>query len=358
MFLHGLVTLVTVFVIVWTLLPLLRSDAWWVRVFEFPRVQITFISATVLVLHAAVVGWRDPADRVLLGGLALCICFQLVRIVRYTPLHPLQMRTAVQPAEQDVLGLMVANVLTPNRNAEALLRLVRERRPDLLLTVETDQWWQDRLDTLEGDYPYTVKQPLDNLYGMHLYSRLPLVNPELHYLVEAGVPSIHTGVRLRSGRLVQLHCVHPAPPSPSENATSAERDAELLLVATSLDKPARAVVVMGDLNDVAWSATTRMFQRISGLLDPRVGRGTFNTFHARFPFLRWPLDHVFCSPDFTLVSLKRLPGIGSDHFPIEAVLCLAPEAVVAHEKLQADQQARRIAEQKIDKVDGDTNALR
>ncbi len=54
--------------------------------------------------------------------------------------------------------------------------------------------------------------------------------------------------------------------------------------------------------------------------DPRVGRHYVNTFHADYPLLRWSLDHVFHSTDFALVDMQRLPHMGSDHFPVYAVL--------------------------------------
>ncbi|WP_418317092.1 endonuclease/exonuclease/phosphatase family protein [Piscinibacter sakaiensis] len=357
MILRWLAPLCAGLVIIWTLLPLLRSDAWYVRIFEFPRVQIAIIGAVTLFCYLAFLGLRGPLDWLLVAGLAASMVFQLIRIAPYTPLYQKQVHTAGGPADDETLHLMVSNVLTTNRNADALLKLVRERKPDLLLTVETDRWWEERLDTLAADYPFSVKHPLDNLYGMHLYSRLELIDPELHFLVEDDKPSIQTQVRLRSGRVIDLHCLHPAPPSPTENPTSAERDGELLVVAESIDKPARSVIVMGDLNDVAWSETTRHFQNISGLLDPRIGRGTFNTFNARYPFARWPLDHVFCSPDFKLVEIARLPDIGSDHFPIAAVLHLDPAAVREHEKLKPDAEDREVAEEKIEKVDADREAL-
>ena len=88
-----------------------------------------------------------------------------------------------------------------------------------------------------------------------------------------------------------------------------------------LDAPA---IVTGDLNDVAWSPTTRDFRKISGMSDPRRGRGFFNTFHADYPPLRWPLDHVFHSSHFELVHIKRMPSIGSDHFPLLTTLRLKP----------------------------------
>ncbi|WP_407867160.1 endonuclease/exonuclease/phosphatase family protein [Phyllobacterium phragmitis] len=83
----------------------------------------------------------------------------------------------------------------------------------------------------------------------------------------------------------------------------------------------------GDLGDVAWSHTTRLFQRISGTLDPRRGRGMFRTFQARYPLFRWPLDHIFHHAPYTLVHLQRLRDIGSDHLPVLAELNHRPSAV-------------------------------
>jgi endonuclease/exonuclease/phosphatase (EEP) superfamily protein YafD len=123
-----------------------------------------------------------------------------------------------------------------------------------------------------------------------------------------------------------------------------------LIVAKAVAAARRPAIVIGDLNDVAWSATTRLFQKTSGMLDPRVGRGMFSTFHAKHAWLRWPLDHIFISPEFTVASLARLGYFGSDHFPMYARLCYNPPAAAVQQAPEADPADREIAEDKIEKA--------
>jgi endonuclease/exonuclease/phosphatase (EEP) superfamily protein YafD len=119
---------------------------------------------------------------------------------------------------------------------------------------------------------------------------------------------------------------------------STERDAELLMVGRIISQHDRPTIICGDLNDVAWSRTTKLFQKISGLLDPRIGRGLYNSFHAHYPLIRFPLDHVFHSNHFRLVELKRLPNVDSDHFPIYVSLSYETTAEIVQEKPEAERE--------------------
>ena len=311
-----------------TLLPLTRARAWWVRAWDFPRQQIMMAGLLPAIVLAA--GDRTPADLALLAGLALAMAWQVAMILPYTPLWRRQgKRTRSQPARS--VRLVVVNVLMTNRDADGLAASLTATDPDLVLALETDDWWVERLSAMLPAHPHRVLHPLDNTYGIALYSRLELLHPQLRFVLREGIPSIRTRVRLRSGEDVVLIGIHPEPPSPTEADSSLPRDAELVLIGREIAGEAKPVIVAGDLNDVAWSRTSRLFRRLSGLIDPRIGRGFYNSFHAHYPLLRWPLDHVFYSPDFLLHGLQRLPAFGSDHFPILIDLEYHPRAAAMQE---------------------------
>lgn len=330
------IAIATGILVIATLLPLWRNPHWLIRGWDFPRLQLAAIALVLLLIQIVSLDLTEPQTWMLVGITLVCLAWQLWWIVPYTMIWPNEVKTTANPNPDCKLSILASNVLTPNRNADALLKLVKQYVPDVLVTLESDTWWQQHLDSLEAEMPYSLKCPLDNLYGMHVYSRLPLEDTEISYLVEDDVPSMHAQITLRSGVQVRVHFLHPVPPGPEGHSESAPRDAELVVVAKSVKDSDQPVVVAGDLNDVAWSATTRLFRKISGLLDPRVGRGMFNTFHTHYPFMRWPLDHLFHSEHFTVTRIQRMPNIGSDHFPLFTELSYNPARGKDQEGLKPD----------------------
>ena len=336
------------------------SGKWWVRMWDFPRYQLAIFAAIALV-GFGYYWWplTSPIDHpfpwIFLGLLVGAIIYQLYRIYPYTPFAKVMSRRVEEITddreriEQNEVSILVSNVYMYNRDYDRLLSLVRDTCPAILLALETDGKWVEALDTIQDTHPYRVAVPLHNTYGMVLYSRLPLDDVHVRYIIEEGVPSIRTRVCLPSGEHFTFYAVHPIPPYPRFSKTSLKRDVELIQLAREIDEERKdePVIVAGDLNDVAWSDTTRMFLRLSKLLDPRCGRGLFNTFHTRIPPLRVPLDHIFHSRDFYLLSVQRMPSIGSDHFPMYIRLSLLKEAASQQKPLQIDQRTVDIAETKL-----------
>lgn len=329
-----------------TFLPLIRTGYWWIRMFDFPRVQLLVF---LIVIILALLFWMDESDlwsRGLAVLLAAAFILQAFRIFPYTPVASKQLHEALKDDPDLQLSVMAANVLQDNRTTKGFLDLVAEYDPDVLLVVENDEWWVEQLRSLEETYDYVVSHPLSNYYGMILYSKLPLKDAKVRYVVEDSIPSIKTQLQLRNGTWIDFYGVHPRPPQYKEDTFN--RDAELVLVGRETENSTRPVVLAGDLNDVAWSHTTTLFLKLSGLLDPRRGRGFYNTFHANIPLVRWPLDHVFVSPDFRLVNIERLPGYGSDHFPMYLKLSYEPEHEREDEKLEATPEDHEEAQEKVE----------
>lgn len=338
--------------VVFSLVPLIRNDNWIFRIFEYPRFQKLVIVVAVLIAFLFQFDLQNKHDVIFVTVLSLNVCYLVYQIFPYTPIARNQMKRIKKKVEKNGISLLICNVFQDNKEVSKLLTQIEKYNPDLILLLEVDRRWDAQLSVLHKNYPYRLLNPLENTYGMSLYSKLELKNESVNYLIEQNVPSIETLVKLRSGDYIKLFGLHPEPPVPTENPRSTERDAEILMVAKKVEKMNKPVIVAGDLNDVAWSYSTELFMKVSGLLDPRRGRGFFNTFHAKYPLLRWPLDHVFCSKHFCLIDLKRLPGVGSDHYPIFISLQLSMEraAEQSHNTMNKSQEDEQVARKKIQKV--------
>lgn len=308
-------------------LPLVETNAWWVRYADFPRLQ--FAVALIILLPAFIalrgrvgtVGWS-------LSALVLIAVFQHASMLYpYSPLPPHVAVNVASCSPGNAFTVMVANVKERNENADEFLRLVPEVDPDVLLIMETDLWWDQHLAPLAARYPERVQHIPEGHgdFGMHLLSKLKLLSPEFRFLFDAYSPTIYTNMELRSGETVQFLGLHPHPPMAPSMPTTL-RDGHILSAALEARSTEAPTIIAGDLNAVPWERVTRRAARIGGLLDPRIGRGYYPTFRTRSLLMSWPLDQILYQDGIGLLEFEMLRDFGSDHFPVVARLCHAPPA--------------------------------
>lgn len=324
----GLLTLVS-------LLPLLPSGQWWVRVWEFPRVQL----AVLLLVPLALVGihlWRTGrrVEHAILAGIAVAVAaWQVWNIAPFTTLWPTEVPLA-QETDARAFRMLTLNLDYESKQHEAMLQTIRQQDADLVLLLEVDEKWDKALRPLDQEYRDRIGVVRGEGLGIVLWSRFPLVDKQVRHLVSRRRPSIFATVQLPGDRPLRYVGLHPTPPAlkdriehndlTDERRDSRVRDAELVLVAREVRKdPDQRWLVTGDFNDVAWSRTTRLFKDLSDLKDPRVGRWLMNTYHAQKPLWRYPIDHVFVSDGLHLASMERVRAPGSDHFAVAATFTRA-----------------------------------
>lgn len=328
-----------------TVLPWVRSGWWVVRVCDFPRAQLAALSAIGVVAACAMLlmGMRNVpvvAAMVLFG---ICAAVQAVHVVQFLPIWPDAVASMKSNAGGERVRLLITNLDYENEQRDEVARWLERDDIDLLVLVEVDERWMRTLDGVRERYPYRLEAVRSEGLGIVLWSKFELSEARVEHLVADDRPSLHGMVHMRNGWSFAVNAVHPTPPGledeDGDREDSRERDAEMVLLAKRIAEDSQTDrLVVGDLNDAAWSHTTRMFLRISGMLDPRRGRGMFSTYPASKPYLRYPIDHVFVSDGFRVRELRRETAPGSDHMAMFVDLQLVEIRGVTPEPKESDHE--------------------
>lgn len=302
-------------VVITSLLPLTNSVIWWIRMWDFPRLHIAILALVVLIAALLfAVSFMLP----MIGLMFAVLLYQSIQIFPYTPFARNEVDLVATPSNEANVSMLSVNVLMENTRYDDLIRIIEREDPDILFLMETDEAWHDAVARVLDRYT-TVKTHLsDDHYGLIFATRLDPVNVDLLWPDQDDTPTVKAVLRGPDGTEFNFIGLHPRPPVPGN--TTAVRDQQIkdaALMTSSADRP---TVCMGDFNDVAWSWTTRRFKRYGNFLEPRVGRGMISSFHARYPFMRLPIDQFFLTGDVNLVSFNRLESFGSDHFPMAATV--------------------------------------
>ncbi|HTF80352.1 MAG TPA: hypothetical protein VL947_01460, partial [Cytophagales bacterium] len=80
----------SLFFIIITFIPLIKTGVWWIRIFDYPRMQIAFFVLGGIALSLVYLQWSHFPDILLLVGLLGAFVYQLILIIKYTPFYPIQ----------------------------------------------------------------------------------------------------------------------------------------------------------------------------------------------------------------------------------------------------------------------------
>lgn len=310
--------------IVGSVLPLHRSKHWFVRGQANFRAFYLVYDVLLMVALVSISGtlWAKSILFVmLLYGAVLC----WRSIAPYTPIGSVSIADVKGPGAESI-SILIHNVYQYNTKYANLIEMVQKENADVVLLLETSIDWDKPLSPLYSEYEYVVKEIREDTYGIVMMSKLPVLEGGINHLVSKNIPSAEMLIMI-VGIPVRILGIHPEPPIMTEVETSVPKEKEILYAARYLNMlPTDEYhILIGDLNDVAWSRVSTTIKEITGMGDPREGRGFYSTFPTYLP-IRIPLDHVFCSTDFTLAKFQRMPHIGSDHYPVSVTLALPDTA--------------------------------
>lgn len=310
------IIIISIISIIGTLLPESKSKHWLVRgQSNFRAVYLIVDIILLIILLTSTVGILFKIPLGIMLALSVYIC--LKSIAPYSPLFPKKVDDTIKFNNDQELSILVHNVYQFNDQYDNLAKMILDLDPDIILLLEINDDWERGLSQLNKSYKHAIKQVQENTYGIMLLSKIELNGAQVNNLVYKDIPSVEALFQ-KNGRAIRIIGLHPEPPIPGEVLTSVPKEKEMLSAADKINnindefEDNELTIVIGDLNDVAWSRIAQKFKKLTGLVDPRVGRGFYSTFPTYSP-IKIPLDHVFCSPSFKLIQFDTLDAMGSDH---------------------------------------------
>ena len=101
-----------------------------------------------------------------------------------------------------------------NKNYSAVLDLIKEKKPDILILEEINNKWIDSLPEL-NDFKYKKVQTREDNFGIGLYSNIEIIDSKLEYFGEFEVPSIVANMQVNSRQFTFI-ATHPLLPVSQE----------------------------------------------------------------------------------------------------------------------------------------------
>lgn len=227
-------------------------------------------------------------------------------------------QAAPPPGAPVLLRVAQMNLLQHNDRHAAVVAAALGTGADVIAFQEVDTAWANALSAgLADAYPHRCLQPAVDLFGIALFSRLPLAPAVVRDLL--GSPMIAATVRTPAGP-VDVLAVHAR--SPDRHAHFRRRNEQFRALAAQAAGCSDPLVLVGDLNAVGWD---------DALVDLCIGTGLREhpgnlrpSWPAFAGLALAPIDHVLVRGGLALGRLDHFTIPGSDHLGLVADIVQRP----------------------------------
>ncbi|MCK4665678.1 hypothetical protein KAU33_02960 [Candidatus Dependentiae bacterium] len=289
-------------IIVLTSLSYLSCFGWVLELTSHFKAQYLFLLLTLSIYFILRRKWLT---------LTLSFAFLILNLISIIPLY-------IDPSIPEIkngtnLTLLLINVQSKNLKYYKVINFINKTNPDIIVTLEINLHWKPALAKEMERYEFQKIVFGKDDFGIGLYSKYPLINPEIFYFGPANVPTIISDIDVK-GKIITLCATHPKSPGTLTNFRN--RNIQLSELAKSREKYKNSFILIGDLNLTSWSCHFNKICQEMKLYDSRKGFGIQATWPAKFPLLLIPIDHCLLSEDIKVLERKIGGFVGSDHRPI------------------------------------------
>jgi endonuclease/exonuclease/phosphatase (EEP) superfamily protein YafD len=223
-------------------------------------------------------------------------------------------------SKPEALRVLSWNVYAANDEFDAVVEVIRQSNPDVLVIVEVRPDLLERAPWIKEQYPEFEVIPNWGGAGIGVFCRGDdpqySVEFEVRHFGSRLMPSIVATLASPDGtRHVDLIATHTYSPTPPYRATL--RDKQLGKFLEWSQKQTNPQCLVGDLNTTPWTRSFWELER-AGFRDSRHGAGNCASWPAWLGPAGIPIDHALTRGDCTITERKVLSAnAGSDHRPIE-----------------------------------------
>jgi endonuclease/exonuclease/phosphatase (EEP) superfamily protein YafD len=280
-----------------------------------------FIEPAFAVSAIAALAWSRNRPR---WPARLCLLIAAVQLASLTrlagPPDPVP-----NPPPDRVLKLVFSNVLIDNTNFAPLVNWLEHEDPDVIALAEVSPECVRALDSIAARYPYRFSRPT-GASGLALFAKQQPDSPcEIIFPTETAFPAARVVFSFDSFPRAVLWLVHPSSPVRREGKGNTNPEFDALIPRISRDTRSQPTIVVGDLNTTDASPYFHALIHKTRLRDSRAGLGRQPSWPVWSPY-RLTLDHLLLPPQWSVVSRKLGPDVGSDHLPIVVTVAAAPGA--------------------------------